>query len=122
MITKAIADQQTEYIPRIEFTPVNISFNKIHPTIQIHVKEQKSREALILLIQETKREIYYRNQNTPHPELVPVNQVRITAHLMAVTRKIIKLLEYQNINIRTGGIQMIKRIHENLERSINQET
>ncbi len=122
VITTAIADQQTEYIPRIEFTPANITFNKIHPTIQIHVKEKKSREALILLVQETKREIYFRNQNTPHPEPVPVNQVRIIAHLMAVTRKIIKLLEYQNININTGGIQMIKRIHENLERIINPES
>ena len=113
-ITKTLADQMQEYIPRIEFTPVNITFNKIHPSIQIHVKEQKSCETLILLVQETKREIYYRNQNTPHPVPIPVNQVRITAHLMAVTQKIIKLQEYQNINAEAGCLQMLKNIRENL--------
>ncbi len=74
-----------EYSTKIEFAPVHITFNKIHSTIALHIKEKKAQETLITLIQEIKREIYFRNPNTPHPSPEPVQQDIIIAHLITAT-------------------------------------
>ncbi len=51
-------------ITTIQFTPLEIIHNKIHPSIKLHLKEKPTQLMAIHLVQEIKRDIIYRWMNT----------------------------------------------------------
>jgi hypothetical protein len=51
-------------IPTIPFSPLEIIYNKIHPSIKLHLKEKPTQLMTIHLVQEIKRDIIYRRMNT----------------------------------------------------------
>jgi hypothetical protein len=51
-------------IPMIQFTPLEIIYNKIHPSIKLHLKEKPTQLMTIHLVQEIKQDIIYRRMNT----------------------------------------------------------
>ncbi len=110
-ISQAITSLTQNPIPRIYFLPVHITFNKIHPTIAVNITDKEVRQ---VLVQETKREIYYRNQNTPHRNPIRVHPARITAHLVSVMRKLGQLLKYQNLQKYRSSIAILEKIQSNL--------
>ena len=107
VLTTALAQLNNEYVPRVQFTPAHIVFNKQHPSIMLHVKDPIGIKILILLVQETKREIYFRNQTTPHLRPIPVHRTRILAHLLSITKKLKQLLLYQGMKEDTVGLQLL---------------
>ena len=113
-ISQAIGSLTQNHIPRIDFLPVHITFNKIHPTIAVNIADKEMRQVMIMLVQETKREIYYRNQNTPHRNPTRVHPARITAHLVSVIRKLGQLLKYQNLQKYRSSIAILEKIQSNL--------
>jgi hypothetical protein len=56
-------------IPSIQFTPLEIIFNKVHPSVKLHIKEKTVQNKVTHLIQEIKRHIIYRRMNTK-----PINE------------------------------------------------
>jgi hypothetical protein len=95
-MTLAISQHSGDCIPNMVLTPLEIVFNKPHPSILLHVTDATTWKVLILFLQEIKRDIIYRQAQLQEPrrrreELHP----RIKAHLVSVINKISALLEYQ---------------------------
>ncbi len=54
-------------MPRVELGQTNIIFNIPHPSVLLHIHDKSTRNTLLLLIQETKRDNIYRRMNMPTP-------------------------------------------------------
>jgi hypothetical protein len=50
--------------PTIKFTPLEIIYNKIHPSVKLHIKEKTIQSIVAHLTQEIKRDIIFRRMNT----------------------------------------------------------
>jgi hypothetical protein len=93
----AISQYTEDYISNLVLTPLEIVFNKPHPSILLHIKDATTQQVLILLFQETKHDIIFRHAQLQtqrrREELHPCIQAR----LVSVVNKIIALLEYQGV-------------------------
>jgi hypothetical protein len=58
-MTLAISQHTGVYTPSLVIMPLEIVFNKPHPSILIHIKDDTTGKMLILLLQKTKRDIIY---------------------------------------------------------------
>ena len=118
-ITEAIRVHSNVHIPRIEFTPLHIIFNKPHPSIHMHIPDKRTRKTIILLIHETKRDIYFRRTSTTHRDpLVPIHRVRIQAHILTVIKKIIHLLLYQGTSINSDSLLLLNTLVHKIESNV----
>jgi hypothetical protein len=97
MLTRTVTQFSNEYTARIELTPKEIIFNKPHPAILLRIPDQLTRQSILVLIQEVKRDIIYRRMQLKEPLCQEVLPIRIHAHLLSCTRKLISLLGYQGI-------------------------
>jgi hypothetical protein len=97
MLTKTVTQFSNEYTARIDLTPKEIIFNKPHPAILLRISDQLTRQSILVLIQEVKRDIIYRRMQLKEPLRQEVLPIRIHAHLLSCTRKLISLLGYQGI-------------------------
>ncbi len=95
VLTQAISQFTTEYTARIELTPKEIIFNEPHPAILLRISDKLTRYIILAIIQEIKWTIIFRRMQLTESEEVP--KIRMQAHLLSVTRKLISLLEYQGI-------------------------
>jgi hypothetical protein len=97
VLTQAISQFSAEYTARIELTPKEIIFNKPHPSILLRITDKPTRYIILATIQEIKRTIIFRRMQLTEPSRHEVPKIRMQAHLLLVTRKLISLLEYQEI-------------------------
>jgi hypothetical protein len=93
-LTHVIIALTRKAIPTIQFTPLEIIYNKTHPSVKLHIKEKPIQNIVAHLTQEIKRDIIYRRMNTGANQRER-NLTRIRAHLLSTIRKTISLLEYQ---------------------------
>ena len=93
-LTSALVAHSGNEIPTVQLTPLEIIYNKIHPSIILHLKEKPVQLTLVHLVQEIKSDIIYRRMNT-NANQRRRNLTRIRAHLLSTVRKTISLLEYQ---------------------------
>jgi hypothetical protein len=59
-LTQLFNDISPDDVPRVDLGPTNIIFNIPHPSLLQHIRDKESRNALLLLVQEIKRDIIYR--------------------------------------------------------------
>jgi hypothetical protein len=109
-LTLALSHHSGEYIPAVVLTPLEIIFNKPHPSILLHVPDATTRKVLILLFQEIKRDIIYRRSQLQEPRRREELHPRIQAHLVSVINKITSLLEYQGTVQFSDGLSFLKRL------------
>ena len=88
-LTAALTTHSGTEIPTIQFTPLEIIYNKIHPSIKLHLKEKSTQLMTIHLVQEIKRDIIYRR--TSKEETLPESAPTSCPPL----KKTISLLAYQ---------------------------
>jgi hypothetical protein len=55
--TQLFNDISHEAVPRVDLGQANVIYNIPHPSLLLHVHDQATRIALLLLIQEVKRDI-----------------------------------------------------------------
>jgi hypothetical protein len=84
-------------VVRIEFTPKEIIYNKLHPTKGVQLADRQVRIGVLTLIQEVKPDIIYRRMQLTQPLRVEVPLIRIQAHILSTIRKLTALLDYQRI-------------------------
>ncbi len=80
-MTLAISRLTGDYIPNIVLTPLEIIFNKPHPSILLHITDATTRKVLILYLQEIKGDIIYwqaQLQELRREELHPCIQSNIS--------------------------------------------
>jgi len=109
-LTLAISGHTGDYIPMIDLTPLEITYNKPHPSILLHVRDGTTRKVLILFLQEVKRDIIYRHAQLKQPRRREELHPRIQAHLLSVIRKIRSLLEYQGVLKYTDSLSLLQRL------------
>jgi hypothetical protein len=97
VLTQTMSQFTNEYTARIELTPKEIIFNKPHPAILLRISDKLTRYSILAIIQEIKRTIIFRRMQLAKPLHQEVPKIRMQAHLLSVTRKLISLLEYQDI-------------------------
>ena len=113
-LTHVIVAHTRKAIPTIQFTPLEIIYNKTHPSIKLHIKEKPIQNIIAHLTQEIKRDIIYRRMNTSANQRER-NLTRIRAHLLSTIRKTKSLLEYQGTKNHQESLNFLSL----LETSIN---
>jgi hypothetical protein len=110
VLTLSLSRHSGDFIPRIDLTPLEIVFNKPHPSILLHVPDGTTRKILILFIQEIKRDIIFRRAQLAEPrrreELLP----RIRAHLLSVISKLQSFMEYQGVLNFADALALLRRM------------
>jgi hypothetical protein len=109
-LTLAISHHSGDYIPALVLTPLEIVFNKPHPSILLHIPDATTRKVLILFLQEIKRDIVYRRAQLQEPRQHEELHPRIQAHLVSVINKISALLEYQGTLQFSDGLTFLKQL------------
>ncbi len=84
-LTQLFSDISQDDVPRVDLGQTNIIFNIPHPSLLLYVRDKESRNALLLLVQEIKRDIIYRRMNLPPSAHQIIGPRRLTAHLGSVT-------------------------------------
>jgi hypothetical protein len=87
-MTLAISHHTGDYIPNLVLTPLEIIFNKSHPSILLHIKDASTQKVLIILLPETKREIIFRHAQLQIPRRREELLACIQANLVSVVNKI----------------------------------
>ncbi len=71
-LTSALTAHSGNEIPTIQLTSLEIIYNKIHPSLKLHLQEKSVQLILVHLVQEIKRDIIYRRMNT-NAKFVPTS-------------------------------------------------
>ena len=113
-LTQSVAHFSQQYTARIELTPKEIIFNKPHPAILLRITDKLVQYSILVLIQEIKRNIIFRRMQLTEPARLEISKIRLQAHLISVTRKLISLLEYQGIVQNNAPISFLKTLNTTL--------
>jgi hypothetical protein len=92
--TRLFSDISHEAVSRVDLGQTNVIYNIPHPLLLLHVHDQATRNALLLLIQEVKRDIIYRRMNLPPSAQQATDPRRITAHIDSIIRRLCSYLQY----------------------------
>jgi hypothetical protein len=109
-LTMLLNEVSTDRVPRIELGQINIIFNIPHPSIKLHIHDKESRNAILLLIQEVKRDIVYRRMNLPPSARQPTDPRRLAAHLDATIRRLHSYLQYIGLKKYKKATDMLLRL------------
>jgi hypothetical protein len=112
VITSYLNTSSTEYVPRVEYTQLNIIYNVPHPSILIHVKNKLSRDTLLVLTQEIKRDIVFRRMSLPPSARQISDPQRLAAHLHSTLHRLHSYLQYIGLMKYAKALTMISRMIE----------
>jgi hypothetical protein len=116
VITKYLNSTSRDYVPRVEYSQLNIIFNVPHPSLILHVPDKLARNTLLILTQEIKRDIIYRRMNLPPSANQLADPSRLTAHLNLTLQRLHSYLQYIGLAKYAKAIQMLQKMMEiNLE-------
>ncbi len=118
VLTQTITQFTNEYTAHIELTPKEIIYNKPHPAILLRVSDKLIRYSILVVIQEIKRNIIFRRMQLTEPLRQEVPRIRMQAHLLSVTRKLISLLEYQGIVQNNAPISFLTALNTSITSNI----
>ncbi len=105
-------DVSTERVPRIELGQTNIIFNIPHPSLILHIHDQSSRNAILLLIQEVKRDLIYRRMNLPPSAQQVTDPRRLAAHFDSTIRRLRSYLQYIGLMRYKKAADMLLQLQE----------
>jgi hypothetical protein len=101
-----------EHVPRVEYTQLNIIYNVPHPSILLHVNDKLSRNTLLVLTQEMKRDIIFRRMNLPPSARQISNSQRLSAHLHSTLHRLQSYLKYIGLMKYAKALKMINEMME----------
>jgi hypothetical protein len=116
VITKYLNTVSTDYVPKVEYSQLNIIFNVPHPSLIIHIPDKLSRNTLLILTQEIKRDIIYRRLNLPPSANQATDPLRLAAHLNSTLQRLHSYLQYIGLAKYAKATQMLQKMMDiNLE-------
>ncbi len=110
--TRLLNDNSLEPVPRVELGQTNFIYNIPHPSLILHIHDQAARNALLLLVQEVKRDIIYRRMNLPPSARQLSDPRRITAHIDSAIKRLRSYLEYIGFVKFSKAITTLQRLQE----------
>jgi hypothetical protein len=111
-LTMLLNDVSTDRVPRIELGHTNIIFNIPHPSLLLHIHDKPSRNAILLLIQEVKRDLIYRRMNLPPSAQQITDPRRLAAHLNSTIRRLRSYLLYIGMMRYKKAADLLLRLQE----------
>jgi hypothetical protein len=100
----------------VEYTQLNIIYNNPHPSILIHVPNKLSKNALIILVQEMKRDMIFRRMNLPPSARQITDPPCLAAHLNSTLHRLHSYMQYIGLAKYLQATTMLqKMIDINLE-------
>ncbi len=111
-LTMLLNEVSTDRVPRIELGQTNIIFNIPHPSLLLHVQDKPSRNAILLLIQEVKRDLIYRRMNLPPSAQQVTDPRRLAAHLDTTIRRLLSYLLYIGLLTYKKAADLLLRLQE----------
>jgi hypothetical protein len=116
VITKYLNSISTEYVPKVEYSQLNIIYNVPHPSLIIHIPDKLSHNTLLILTQEIKRDIIYRRLNLPPSASQITDPPQLAAHLNSTLHRLHSYMQYISLAKYAKAIKMLHRMMEiNLE-------
>jgi hypothetical protein len=120
ILTRGIAEYTQQYVSRINLTPLEIVFNKPHPSLLLFLVHQEDRMLIIILVQEIKRDIIYRRMNmTQTDQGTPTVRIRIHAHVASVMQKLQSQMEYQGKTENMRPLPLLTILRDTLTNMID---
>jgi hypothetical protein len=111
-LTMLLNDVSGDRVPRLELGQTNIIFNIPHPALLLHVHDKASRNAILLLVQEVKRDLIYRRMNLPPSAQQITDTRRLVAHLDSTIRRLHSYLQYIGLLKYKKAAEMLLRLRE----------
>ncbi len=111
-LTMLLNEVSMDRVPRIELGQTNIIFNIPHPSLLLHMQDKASRNAILLLIQEVKRDLIYRRMNLPPSAQQIADPRRIVAHLDTSIRRLRSYLLYIGLLRYKKAADLLLRLQE----------
>jgi hypothetical protein len=96
-LTTTISHYTQECAAQIDLTPKEIIYNKPHPATLHKIPDKHVWSTVLTFKQETKWDIVFCRMQLKEPRREEVPRIRMQAHLLSVIRKLVSLLEYQEI-------------------------
>ncbi len=88
ILTELFNRTSTDQVSWVELGQTNIIYNIPHPSILLHIPDKITRNTLLLLVQEVKRDIIYRRMNLPPSAQQITDPRRFAAHLDSTLRRL----------------------------------
>jgi hypothetical protein len=111
-LTMLLNDISIDDVPRVELGQTNIIFNIPHPSLLLHIHDKLSRNAILLLTQELKRDIIYRRMNLPPSAQQVTDSRRLAAHIDSVIRRLRSYLQYIGLVKYKKAAELLLRLQE----------
>jgi hypothetical protein len=112
ILTKYLNLISTQYVPKVEFTQLNIIYNVLHPSLLIHIRDKLSRNTLLMLMQEIKQDIIFRRMNLPPSARLPTEPQRLAAHLNSTLTRLRSYLQYIGLAKYAKATTMLQKMME----------
>jgi hypothetical protein len=94
ILTELFNNISTDRVPRVELGQTNIIYNIPYPSILLYISDKTTRNTLLLIIQEVKRDIIFRRMNLPPSALQVTELRRLTTHLDSTLYRLCSSLKY----------------------------
>jgi hypothetical protein len=111
-LTILFNDISSDRILRVELGQTNIIFNIPHPSLLLHIHDKTSRNAILLLIQEVKRDIIFRRMNLLPSTQQITDPRRLAAHLDSTIRRLRSYLQYIELVKYMKAADLLLRLQE----------
>jgi hypothetical protein len=111
-LTQLFGDTSQDDVPRVDLGQTNIIFNIPHPSLLLYVRNKESRNALLLLIREIKRDIIYRRMSLPPSAHQIIDPRRLTAQLGSAARRLHFYLQYIGFVKYTKASETLQRLQD----------
>jgi hypothetical protein len=111
-LTMLLRNISSEEVPRVEIGQTNVIFNIPHQSLLLHIKDKASRNAILLLIQEIKRDLLYRRMNLPPSASQVTDSRRLAAHLDSTIRRLRSYLQYIGLQKFKKATDMLLQLQE----------
>jgi hypothetical protein len=112
-LIQLFSDISQDDVPQVDLGQTNIIFNIPHPSLLLYVRDKESRNALLLLVQEIKRDIiFYGRMNLPPSVHQIIDPRRLTAHLGSATQRLHSYLQYIGFVKYTKASETLQRLQD----------
>jgi hypothetical protein len=109
-------DISTTYVLRVDLGQINVIYNIPHPSILLYIPDKTTRNTMLLLVQEIKRDIIYRRMNQPPSAQQIIHNQRLAAHLDSSIHRLHSFLQYIGTVKYSKPMEALQRLLEiNLE-------
>jgi hypothetical protein len=94
VITHCLNSIFPQHVQKVEYSQLNVTYNVPHPSLLLYIRDKLSRNALLILTQETKRDVIFRRMNMSPSARQTTDRQRLAAHLDSTIRRLHSYIQY----------------------------